>query len=343
MLFATAATIMLACSWAYAGTPAVVGAQRSSNCAATRRTLHFPSGKALGAIWVGNEKPVFGPYKKYIQVAGASGDVTITVPKGQRVLFEANRRVFENPACLTKISPVGIDCIKMGFISLEDREDDMCDKALAYIPSLNGIAEINIDRSEATDKGLSQLKRCTSLKGISCFMSSVDGSCFKDLVSLPSLKGLWVPRCMIDQKNMAYLPHFSKLRELDLERTQLDASGAKYLAQCPRLEVLVVRGNPKFDDNCLKFVVPLKNLCDLDVRETPVTISGLKTLKLSKLIRLGVPQSMSKNLPELKRLFPLARINAASRTLIPNQRRWMTTHLYAKVFCASPASSSCLV
>jgi hypothetical protein len=283
-----------------------------TNSGTTRRTLHFPKGKPLGAIFVGNERAVFGHFKRLKQVANASGDVTIDVPKGARVLFEANRRVFEDPSCLDKISPIGIDSIKMGFISLDDREDDMCNKALAHVFKLNGITEINIDRSDATDAGVSQLKGCTSLEGISCFMSAVKGNCLKDLVTLPSLKGLWVSNCIIDQKNMAYLPRFSKLKELDVERTQLDPGGAKYLAKCPSLEILVVRGNPNFDDNCLQFLLPLKNLCNLDLRETPITMSGLKTLKLTKLRHLGVPHSLSKNMPELKRMFPSVIIDAAS-------------------------------
>ena len=278
----------------------------------TQRKLHFPGGKSLGAIFVGNERAILGRYEKLRQVAIASGDVTIAVPTGSRVLFEANRRIFEDPSCLDKISPSGIDSIKMGFMSMDDREDDMCNKALAHLSKLRSLTSIDIDRSDATDSGVSQLSGCTSLEGLSCYMSAVNGSFFKDLDSLKSLKGLWIADCLIDQKNMAYLPHFTNLKELDIERTQLDSNGAKFLARCSSLESLVVRGNPKFDDHCLQFLLPLKNLSGLDLRETPVTLKGLRTLKLPKLRSIGLPHSLSKNLPELRRMFPSVKIDVVS-------------------------------
>jgi hypothetical protein len=276
------------------------------------RKLHFPGGKSLGAIFVGNERAILGRYEKLRQVANAAGDVTIKVPTGSRVLLEANRRIFEDPSCLDKISPAGIDSIKMGFMSMDDREDDMCNKALAHLSRLSSLTSIDIDRSDATDAGVSQLRGCTSLEGLSCCMSAVNGNFFKDLESLKSLKGLWIANCSIDQKAMAYLSHFPNLKELDIERTQLDSSGAKFLARCSSLETLDVRGNAKFDDNCLQFLLPLKNLSGLDLRETPVTMKGLRTLKLPKLRSIGLPHSMSKSLPELRRMFPSARIDVTS-------------------------------
>jgi hypothetical protein len=284
----------------------------SSGVGTTQRKLHFPGDKSLGALFVGNERAVLGRYENLSQVANATGDVTIKVPKGSRVLFEANRRIFEDPSCLDKISPVGIDSIKMGFMSMDDREDDMCNKALAHLSKLSGLTSIDIDRSDATDAGVSQLRGCTSLEGLSCSMSAVKGTFFKDLESLKSLRGLWIANCLIDQKNMVYLSHFPNLKELDIERTQLNSDGAKFLARCSSLESLVVRGNAKFDDNCLQYLLPLKNLSSLDLRETPVTMKGLRTLKLPKLRSIGLPHSLSKNLPELRRMFPSVRIDVVS-------------------------------
>ncbi len=277
-----------------------------------KRTLHFPGDKVLGAIWVGNQEKIFGPMRRLKQVAGATGSVTISLRTGDRVMFEANRRVFEHPDCLSQISPVGLDCVKLSFISLDDREDEMCDRALAQVFRLNGITQLDVDRSDATDRGLSSVQNCTTLQGINCYMSSVNGDCLQDLAKLPALKALWLGRCSIKQKTLACLPRFLRLQELDLERTGLDASGVSFLSKCSSLEILGVRGNAKFDDRCLKPILLLQKLRDLDMRETPVTMAGVRTLKALKLQRLCVPEALAKDVPELKRLFPGAFISALS-------------------------------
>jgi Leucine-rich repeat (LRR) protein len=268
------------------------------------RTLHFPSGKPIGIIFVGNDKLVFGHIVKYRRIAGASGTMTIHVPSGQRVLFEANRRVFENPACLDLVSPQGLDVIKIGGISLDDKEDGMCDKALEHAVHFQGLQEMDIDRSEATDKGIAKLKAIPSLLCISCFMSSIDGSCFKELATLPALKALRVSHCTLDRKNLEYLKNFPKLQTLDVGRTHLDAVGTKSLALCKNLRELSVRGNQGFDDNCLSILCSLKNLKFLDLRETPVTLAGVKRLHALKLSQLQLPRALNDNLTELRKMFP---------------------------------------
>jgi hypothetical protein len=269
------------------------------------RVLHFPSGKPIGMIFVGNDKLFFGPVAKYRRIAGASGTMTIRVPSGQRVLFEANRRVLENPACLDLVSPQGLDVIKIGGISLDDKEDGMCDKALEHAVHFQGLKEVDIDRSEATDKGIAKLKAIPSLLCISCFMSSIDGSCFKELATLPALNSLWVSHCTLDRKNLEYLKNFPKLQTLDVGRTHLDAVGTRSLAQCKNLRELSVRGNKCFDDNCLPILSSLKNLKSLDLRETPVTLAGVKQLHALKLLSwLQLPNTLNDNLTELKKIFP---------------------------------------
>jgi hypothetical protein len=265
-------------------------------------------------IFVGNDREIFGALVRYHQVAGASGSVTVSVPKGQRVLFEANRRVFENPSCLDDVSPQGIDVLKIGLISLDDSEDGMCDKALAHAAHFQGIEEVEVDHSEATDSGLSKLRTLSSLQGISCYSSSIKGYCFRDLAMLPALKALWASHCDLVQENLKYLKDFPKLQVLNLDKTHLDSTGSKYLSFCRNLIELSVRGNQKFDDNCLLSLAALKDLSVLDVRETSVTAQGLKQLRGLKLQKLLLPNLLKNNIAELQTIFPRALISADSST-----------------------------
>jgi hypothetical protein len=288
------------------------------------RTLHFPSGKTIGMIFVGNDKDIFGSFAAYRQVAKASGTFQVHVPSGQRVLFEANRRVFENPACLDLVSPQGIDILKIGLISLDDSEDGMCDKALEQAVHFQGVQEIDADRSEATDKGIAKLRAIPSLMGISCYSTSINGACFKDLATLPALKALWLSHNVLNQRNLEYLKSFPKLQVLNVDRTHLDLIGTRSLAKCTNLKDLSVRGNQDFGDNCLSLICSLKNLTSLDLRETPVTVAGVKQLRVLKLKKLVLPRALTKNLPELKKLFSQANLSAdSSQTTVGEEDKEM--------------------
>jgi hypothetical protein len=296
--------------------------------AATKRTLHFPKAVALGVINLGNETLAFGPPVQNHAVAGAMGDVTISVPAGQRVIFEANRRVFENPKYLDQISPAGIDGLKLGMISLADREDDMCDAALGHVVHFQGLTEVNVDRSEATDAGLAKLKDVPSLVVISCFLSSIDGRCFKELSTLPALRGLWASYCQLKAENLRYLGQFPKLQLLNLDWTHLDAVGARYLANCRQLEDLSVKGNVRFNDSCLVYIQSLKNLKRLDLRGTSVSIAGVRKLKGIALNSLYLPAAMQENLADARRIFPNVSIYLEEKKTVDKEEKTLYAPLH---------------
>ncbi|MFA6211322.1 MAG: hypothetical protein WCT03_14985 [Candidatus Obscuribacterales bacterium] len=313
-------------SWS--GLPAFSKTHEVKSLPATKRTLHFPKAVALGVINLGNESMVFGGHFQNHAVAGAMGDVTITVPAGQRVIFEANRRVFENPKYLDQISPVGIDGLKLGMISLADREDDMCDAALAHVVHFQGLTEINVDRSEATDAGLAKLKDVPSLVLISCFLSSIDGRCFKELSTLPNLRALFAPYCQLKPENLRYLGQFPALQFLNLDWTHLGVAGAKYLSLCSRLEDLSVRGNVRFTDSCLLSIPQLKKLKKLDLRGTSVTVSGVRKLKGMELKMLLLPADMRENLVELRKVFPKTAMSTEGERVVDKQDKMLYAPLH---------------
>jgi len=269
-----------------------------------KRSLHFPSDKSIGMILIGNERAVFGSLHPYVQVSGAVGDVVVDVPTGQRVVFEANRRVWENPSCLDQVSAKGIDCIRLTFVSLYDEEDDLSSKPLAHMAHFQTLKEIDLTRADIVDASLSKLKNVRSLEGLGLQLSAINGSCFEQLAALPNLRGLWAQDCSLDQKNLRFLSRWPKLEELDLSRTHLTEAGTQYLAKCTGLKTLSICSNAKFDDKCLGFISELKNLEMLKVPGTAITLEGLKHLQKLHLRLLLVPASMTKDQSELARLFP---------------------------------------
>ena len=273
------------------------------------RVVHFPDGKSIGVVFIAKSHPEGGRFTEHRQISGAKGTVAIDLAPGEVVVFEANRRVFENPSCLNDVSAQGIDGLKLSAISLSDREDGMCDMALSYAKHFQGLKELNVDRSEATDAGLSKLKDIKSLTAVTAFLSSVAGASFKELSELPLLKTLDVPKCSIEQTALRYLPEFPKLEVLNMASTGLDETGAKYLGRCSNLRYLSVRGNAHFNDNGLKYLHTLKKLDCLDCRETAVTASGVVAfLRDSNIQLIKIPLQLSGQISEIQKKYPRVQI-----------------------------------
>ncbi|HEY9757479.1 MAG TPA: hypothetical protein V6C97_20085 [Oculatellaceae cyanobacterium] len=279
----------------------------------TIRLLHFPADKSIGTILIGRKNGDYGLNGKR-QIAGAMGDVRITVPAGCFVLFEANRRVFQEPALLDQVSKQGIDRIKLGFIAMSDSEDGWCDRALSHVSSITGLKELDLNRSEATDKGLSCVKHLNNLEYLSCLRSDITGSFFQDLAGLPHFAGLDCSWCSIEEKNLKYLSSLKHLERLSLNRIGLSPSGLKEIAKCSTVTELRIESNPKLTNDSLKELSSMKNLRYLDLRMTNITIEGLRKLKGLPLTVLAVPQTCSKrsDVEELLKTFPRLNIHFQS-------------------------------
>ena len=245
-------------------------------------TVTFPGDASIGRLLV-IAPDAADQAQKAIQVAGAKGVETVKVPPGYVLALEPNRRVFENPECLDKVSPQGIECIKTSFTSLDDREDGMCDRALGYVSHLTSVKWMVLSRSDVTDVGLSKLKNNLGLEAVECAGSPVQGACLEVLSSLPKIRLLNLGGCSLNAKNIFWLAHFKNLEVLNLNRNQLNEDGLKVIAKCKNLTRLNVASNSKVDDTFIKSLVGLKNLYALDLRDTRVTANGLAVLKGLKL------------------------------------------------------------
>jgi hypothetical protein len=273
------------------------------------RKFHFPD-KSIGALLVVEERredDCWYTYRQGVQVGSAQGSVSVTVPPNNILLMDANRRVFENPILLKEVSP-GLDALKLSFMSMEDREDHMLERAMGYVENLKTIRAIIFDRSEVTDVEVSKLKNLPHLCYLNFFLTQIDGSCFKNLSAFPELYQLDVPTCHLDQRTIADLAQIRKLRYLDLGRTGMSIVGARSLSKLTTLVRLNLSQNYQFDDACIKNLQPLTKLSWLDVRQTKVTFEGIKYLRGLKFRELMVPACCRKNMREVKAMFPSAEI-----------------------------------
>jgi hypothetical protein len=274
----------------------------------SQRTITFPKDQVVGAVLIGKYHENLDERGTLDRVCGAIGTVKVTVPDRCYLMFEANRKIFQNPKLLNEISSDGIDLLKLGLISMDDSEDKLCDKALAYVGHFTGLRILLIDRSDASDEALSGLKKLKHLQRLSCFHTNVDGSFLKNLVELPEFSQIDASWCALEPANLKYLSLMPKLDFLNLSRAGIDIRGAHEIAKCLALKSLRIGENRLFNDDCLKALLPLRHLEWIDLRETAVTIAGFRSIRALPLLKLNLPQSMNNphDLEELKKLFPKA-------------------------------------
>jgi hypothetical protein len=300
-------------------TPALCAGNSESGIAsqAEVRKLHFPD-KSIGALMLLAHNKGDGSWLTYTnsgkQIGSAQGTITLTIPPGFALVLDANRRVFENPILLKEISPYGIDVLKLSFISMDDREDNMLERAIGYVENLKSLRVLCFDRSEVNDAAILKLKNLPHLVCINLFLSSITGSCFKSFSKFPELYQVDAPFCQLDQSSIDGLAQIPKLKNLDLSRTNMTVVGAKSLAKLTNLARLNLGKNPKFDDACIAYLQPLSKLKSLDLRGTHVTIEGLKSISGIKLQKLCLPTSLRKNMLEITKMFPSTRISVDTLT-----------------------------
>ena len=290
------------------------------------RTLKFPDDKSIGALlWFRPKHSDPDAYSSYSwgdrQISGAKGLVKVTVPANTLLLLDANKQVFMNPELLKEVPAYGIDILRISAISLDDSEDGLCDQALGYVSGIKGLRGLTVDRSEATDAGLSKIKDLPRLRCISAFLSGISGTCFKTLAKLPNLEELSIPWCKLDLKNMAYLPQFPNLQILDVSKDSIDEKAAIEIGRCKKLKDLSLRGNRLFDDRCLRHFSSLKNLQYLDIAETKITVAGLKYLTGCKLKQLTLEYTLARNQQEIKALFPTCIVAFSGSDKNPNSEQ----------------------
>jgi hypothetical protein len=271
-----------------------------------QRTLTFPKGPPVGHILVIEKKG------KVLQTIAAAGTISLLVSSSSRIVFEFNNRIFENPALLNQVSPSGIDALRVSYISMDENEAGRCDRALQYVPLFaKQLRRLSVDKSDATDHGLLSTKKLPELHRLDCSCSEIRGTCFKDFPRMyPTLKALSAASCPLNPDCIASLTKIPLLAELTLSgvlRGGIGPDQVKLISSCKNLELLMLNDNKKVDDRCMEYLLRLKHLENLDVRNTSVTVDGLKKLAPLKLKLTRLTTSVHAG-PELQRLLPNTKI-----------------------------------
>lgn len=282
------------------------------------RLLNFSLDKSAGNLFV-RKKPNGAPAKAdadgrdIFKVMERSGNDSllglaqgpVKVPANTFVTLKLGTNFFQKPDLLSKLSADSIDCLIVSMLSMDDSEDKLCDDSLGHLNNLTGLQAILLDRSDATDEGLSKLAKLSNISYISAFLTNIHGAGLKDLSALKKLRFLSFHSTPIDGKNLVYLSNFPQLQMLDLTRTGIDSNSIKYLAKCPNLVSLDISDNGRINDTAVPYIASLKKLKHLSLHNTSITFTGLKALKGLTPNYIALPAGISKNqLPAIQTMFP---------------------------------------
>jgi hypothetical protein len=253
----------------------------------SKRTIDFHCATSLGALYA--IQIIHGiAYAKWSNrklLGAAVGKVTVVIPPDHLLCLEPNRRLLDKPELLNALNPDCLDILFINASSLADAENQRCNHALAYASHFRTLKEINADRSDVSDSGLSQLTNLPMLEAISTMLCNVDGSCLPALSKLPKLHVLNLWGTNISEAHYKYFSLFKNLDYLNLSQTKVTLSGVKELGKCTSLKTLHLAFDASVTNAMIPLFLPLKNLESLELRQTSVDDRCLPVLAKMKSLK----------------------------------------------------------
>jgi hypothetical protein len=174
---ASALLIVLLCS-----------APRLCSAKSSERVLQFPANYSVGRLVVLKTGPESYGRCKGKLLAEASG--LVKLPSDRLIKFEPSAVFYRHPQCLLKLPADAFDFIELRFMAMTDEESALSDPAVPFVRRISRLKGIDLDGSEVTDKGLSQLGAMPELQHLSAGNGFISGSCLRDLLGCKKLGGL---------------------------------------------------------------------------------------------------------------------------------------------------------
>jgi Leucine-rich repeat (LRR) protein len=254
------------------------------------RTLHC-SDRSFGGLYV-IPKVQAGLLYGQQELAVAKDTVKLKVPEGYEILLRGNTALLQNPAALDKWAPDTIDVLEIKSALFSIGDEQFGTRVFSHVNKLTGLRILRAAALEPDDIGVSSLKTLKKLEILSINIGKLDGSCLKDLQTLPALTDLDISDNAINLNNLSYLAKFPVLKHLEMHRCKLNKAAIQQISKCSTLEDLNLSGNSLVRDDCCEYLAKLPNLKIMDLQETQITGHGLLQLQgLKKLKEIVITSS----------------------------------------------------
>ncbi len=256
----------------------------------SHRQLSFPPGQNIGILFLKrNDLPLSMVTNG---VAPASGQRTIDVPAGYRLLLEPNPKLFLNPAPLDGCDLSNIEALRITFLSMETSESGFADRLLKHLKHIDNLELLCVRNSDISDDGLRQLAPVPHLKELWANASHVSGKILTR-ADFTALETLDLSDCTIDPSSIKMFPTLKKLTALFVRNINLTPSQFSQIANCKSLTNLNIAYNASIDDSCVADLARLDKMQFLGLGGTKISTDALLRLHLKNLKTVTVPRLAS--------------------------------------------------
>ncbi|MBS2008345.1 MAG: hypothetical protein JST01_14955 [Cyanobacteria bacterium SZAS TMP-1] len=255
------------------------------------RTLSFSSDYSVGNFMALENPPeVFGTCKG-TPLAEARG--VVRLPYGKLIKFSPNGTFYQHPDCLLKLPPDAFDFVELAYLSMADEEDTFCDRAIPFLRHITFLKGIDLDKSDASDAGLSQLSAMPELRSITACDSKVTGRCLPHLAGCKKLVAFRLANVAVDNESLSWLKSFPRLERLGLVRVGISPRGLEHVSRCTTIRTLDLDYNRNIDDRAVPFLLRLPRLTTLWIGGTGISVKGVEQLAQHGVINIKLPRPFS--------------------------------------------------
>jgi hypothetical protein len=152
-------------------------------------------------------------------------------------------------------------------------DDTICEP----ISKSSSVVRVDLSSSDVSDTGARQLCKMKQLKTLILDKTMIKGSFLQSTSGL-GLLYLDISENNIDHKNYKYFSLLDHLVKARLNYDDLTDESLKSIGQMKSLLDLEIRGNLKLTDDGMKYLLPLKNLQRITIRDCKISVVGVETL-----------------------------------------------------------------
>ena len=269
--------LALICVVAFSYSVATTG---SASPAAPSRVLEFPADVSMGRLTILPDG--FAVTNRHLTgrpFCEARGRVV--VPAGAQLMLNAADVLCDRAAALDKLPADALVALTLERASLSDAE-------VVHLGHLTGLRWLDLHETDISDRGLKELANLTELNYLDISHTTVRGEGFAELKRLKKLLYLDIGFNNLVPIAFAQLAgdNFPVLRILKSSANNVTDDAVNFLGKLASVSNIELTDQKNLTDKSLPIFKSMKNLKNLDLRRTRITLRGLAALKGKPLYRI---------------------------------------------------------
>ena len=267
------------------------------------RVLECPEKFSIGRLYVLSDLDLTAPAISTSKAFRVNAQGRVTITKNGYSFLLGDYALAESLQPLQKLKGDDLQVIRLNKLTFKPAD-------LQYLTGLTGLQRLELDSTDVDDEGLKIIAKLPNLVFITMTRTLVTGKTLGDLGPLKKLTVLQIGHNTLCDGNLKGVAALTSLKVLRIQASQLRDKDLEPIGQMKALESLILHENKSLTDNGIKYLAKMPNLHHLDISQTSITASGIKSLKNCPLatIRVEVGQLKKQEIAQLQTIFPKAKI-----------------------------------